>query len=60
MTKEEVLTLKPHDRVIDTRDGVGATVLAVNDDMLRIRYDDSLSSNYIHTSGCEHLHRYDN
>ncbi len=55
MTKDEVMKLESGDRVKDTRDNVLATVVSVNEDMLRIRYDDSLSSNYIYTATCGHL-----
>jgi hypothetical protein len=55
MIENEVKTLMPHDRVIDTRDGTKATVIMVNDVCLRIRYDDSLSSNYLSPQGCSHL-----
>lgn len=57
MTKNQALNLKASDRVEDTRDGVKATVLAVNGDMIRVRYDDSVSSNYLHPADCEHLRK---
>ena len=55
MTRDEVGKLEVHDRVKDTRDGEKATVLFVDDNILRIRYDDCLLSNYIATEGCGHL-----
>jgi hypothetical protein len=55
MTKNEVTQLKVEDRVKDTRDNVQAIVLGVNENVLRIKYDDALSSNYICTEVCDHL-----
>lgn len=60
MTKLEAQNLKANDRVIDTRDGCKATVVMdASDEIVRVRYDDSLSSNYIHVDGCGHLQKLD-
>lgn len=57
MTENQALNLKEFDRVVDNRDGVKATVIGVNADIIRVRYDDELSSNYLRPSDCEHLEK---
>jgi hypothetical protein len=55
MTKDDVLKLEANDRLVDARDGVKATVIDVNEHVLRVRYDGELSSNYISPADCSHL-----